>query len=297
MSSSSQLRSKAFDILNVFFMIAIIVVTLGPFWFTIVGSFNSGLDYLRGGVYFWPREFTIANYSAVLSDETIYQAFFVTGFRTIVGTFIHVLFTALIAYGLSRPYLVGRNVYMIIIMITMFFSGGLIPTYLLYKELGLLNNMLVYIIPNMFSVWDLIIIMSFMRTIPDAILESARMDGASEYRIFFGFILSLSKPVLAAITLFNGVYHWNSYFDSMMFTSSDSLQTVQLFLMRMVTSADFANGVSKAALANIPTQALKVSPETMKLAMMMVVSIPIIVIYPFLQKYFVKGIMIGSIKG
>ncbi|MCM3747018.1 carbohydrate ABC transporter permease [Paenibacillus pasadenensis] len=295
--SSTRFGSRAFDIFNVLVMIAVVIVTLGPFWFTIVGSLNNGLDYLRGGVYFWPREFTWANYRAVLVDSTIYQAFMVTGFRTIVGTLIHVLFTSLIAYGMSRTYLIGRNFYMAVIMFTMFFGGGLIPTYILYKDLGLLNTVWVYIVPGMFSVWDMIIIMSFMRTIPDALLESARMDGAGEYRLFLQFILPLSKPVLAAITLFNGVYHWNSYFDAMMFTTKDSLQTVQLFLMRMVTSADFAQGVNASALANIPSQAMKISPETMKLAMMMVVSIPIILIYPFLQKYFVKGIMIGSIKG
>ncbi|MCU6709036.1 carbohydrate ABC transporter permease [Paenibacillus sp. J5C_2022] len=289
--------SLLFNICNGIIMLGIIVVTLAPFWFTIVGSLNDGIDYMRGGVNLWPREFTFANYKAVFSDDTIYEAYFVTAARAIIGTTVHVLFTALVAYGLSKTHLIGRNVYLIYIMITMFFSGGLIPTYLLYRDIGLLDNFLVYIIPNMFNVWDLIIIMSFMRTIPESILESARMDGAGEYKLFARFILPLSKPVLAAITLFNGVFHWNSYFDSMMFTMSSSLQTVQLFLMKMVTDASFAQGVGSVAAANVPREAMSISPETLKLAMMIAITLPIVVIYPFLQKYFVKGIMIGSVKG
>ncbi|WP_337099875.1 carbohydrate ABC transporter permease [Paenibacillus sp. YIM B09110] len=288
---------KVFEIFNGVVMIAIMVLTIAPFWFSLVGSLNEGLDYMRGGVYFWPREFTLANYIGVFSDPSIYNAYLVTAARTLLGTLLHVLFTALVAYGLSRPNLKGKSVYMIYIMITMFFAGGLVPTYLLYRDLGLLDNFLVFIIPGMFGVWDLMILLSFFRSIPESIIESAKIDGAGEYRIFWRFILPLAMPACAAIALFNGVGHWNSYFDSLMFTTSESLQTVQLFLMRVVTDASFATGMGAQAANAVPEQAKKLSPETLKLAMMIATTAPILVIYPFLQRYFVKGIMIGSIKG
>ncbi|WP_139996189.1 carbohydrate ABC transporter permease [Paenibacillus paridis] len=294
------IRSKGdkwFDAFNVIIMTAIVVLTIAPFWFALVGSFNQGLDYMRGGVYFWPRTFTLSNYFSVFSDQTIFHAYFVTISRTIVGTALHVAFTALVAYGMSRRALAGRNVYMIVMMFTMFFYGGLVPTYLLYKDLGLLNNFLVYIIPTMFSVWDMIIVMSFFRSIPEQIIESAKIDGAGEYRIFLQLILPLTKPVLAAIALFNGVYHWNAYTDAMLFTTKEALEPVQLFLMRIVTDSSEASKFGEQAASVMPEEAKQISPETLKLAMMMATTAPILVIYPFLQKYFVKGVLIGSVKG
>lgn len=183
------------------------------------------------------------------------------------------------------------------IMFTMFFGGGLIPYFLLMRDLGLYDTFWVYIIPSLFSVWNMIIIQSFMRDLPQALFESARIDGAREYRIFFQLVLPLSKPVLAAIALFTCVGHWNSYFDSMMYTASDSLQTIQLFLKKVITDPAFSNSVGGQAAANIPDQAYKITPRTVKLATMMVTAMPIVAIYPFLQKYFVKGIMIGAVKG
>ncbi|OAS23562.1 carbohydrate ABC transporter permease [Paenibacillus oryzisoli] len=290
-------RDKWFDIGNIIFMSTVVFVTLAPFWFALVGSFNDGLDYLRGNVYLWPREFTIANYRAVFSDTTIYHAFFITISRTLLGMSTHIAFTALVAYGMSRKGLNGRNVYLVIMLTTMFFYGGLIPTYLLYKEIGLLNNFMVYIIPSLFSVWDMIIIMSFFRTIPEQIIESAKMDGAGEYRILLQLVLPLTKPVLAAIALFNGVYHWNSYMDALMFTTKSSLEPVQLVLMRMVTDASYGESFSQQAMSFMPEEAKRVSSATLKLAMMVATTAPIIAIYPFLQKYFVKGVLIGSVKG
>ncbi|WP_138751382.1 carbohydrate ABC transporter permease [Paenibacillus sinopodophylli] len=294
------IRSKGdkwFDTFNIIVMTAIMVLTIAPFWFALVGSFNQGLDYMRGGVYFWPRTFTLSNYFSVFADQTIFHAYFVTISRTLAGTALHVAFTALVAYGMSRRALAGRNVYIVVMMFTMFFYGGLVPTYLLYKDLGLLNNFLVYIIPTMFSVWDMIIVMSFFRSIPEQIIESAKIDGAGEYRIFLQLILPLTKPVLAAIALFNGVYHWNAYTDAMLFTTKEALEPVQLFLMRIVTDSSVATKFGEQAASVMPEEAKQISPETLKLAMMMATTAPILVIYPFLQKYFVKGVLIGSVKG
>jgi len=288
---------KWFDVFNVTVLTVILVLTVAPFWFALVGSFNEGVDYMRGGIYFWPREFTLSNYVTVFADKTIYNAYFVTLMRTLAGTALHVAFTALVAYGMSRKALAGRNAYLIIMMFTMFFYGGLVPTYLLYKDIGLLNNFLVYIIPTMFSVWDMIIVMSFFRSIPEQIIESAKIDGAGEYRIFLQLILPLTKPVLAAIALFHGVYQWNSYTDAMLFTTKEALEPVQLFLMRIVTDSSEAMKFGEQAASVMPEEAKQVSPETLKLAMMMATTAPILVIYPFLQKYFVKGVLIGSVKG
>lgn len=288
---------RVFDVFITIIMVIVMVVTLAPFWFSIIGSFNEGLDYSRGGVYLWPREFTWSNYKAVFVDTSIYQAYFVTVSRTLLGTLGSVLFTAIAAYAMSRKYLKFKGIYMVIMLITMFFSGGLIPTYLLYRDLHLLDTFWVYIIPSLFSVWNMIIMMSFFRGIPETLIESTKIDGAGEYRIFFQLIIPLSKPVLAAIALFNGVGHWNTYFDSMMFTNSPDLQTIQLFLMKIVTNSDFARSVGGAAASYMPEVAKQISPETLKLAMMIATSLPIIIVYPFLQKYFVKGVLIGSIKG
>lgn len=288
---------RIFDALNLLVMLSIVVITLGPFWYCLVGSLNDGFDFLRGGILLWPRVFTTMNYRAVFADSAIFQAYKITVARTVLGTVSSVLFTAMVAYGLSKKYLIGRKFYNAIMLFTMFFGGGLIPYYLTLKVLGLIDNFLVYIIPCLFSVWNMIIFQTSFREIPQSLFESAKIDGAGEYRIFFQIVIPLSKPILAAIALFVGVGHWNSYYDSMVFTTSNSLQTIQVFLMKVITNVSEATGLGQRAAAAVPEGARKLTPETIKLATMMATTIPIIIIYPFLQKYFVKGVMIGSIKG
>jgi putative aldouronate transport system permease protein len=289
-------EGRLFDVVNVTLMSLLIFVTLFPFWYCLVGSFNQGFDYLKGGVYLWPRKFSLDNYWIVFRQEGILSAYKITILRTLIGTVSHVLVTALFAYGFSRKYLKGKAFYAIFGLITMYFQGGLIPKYILYKNLGLLDNFLVYILPGLLTFYHVIIMQAFYRTIPEAINESAMMDGAGEYRIFFWLILPLAKPVVAAITLFEGVRHWNSFFDSMVFTTSDRLQTIQVYLMRVIKSAQAASQMANESAAIIPDRG-RINSETIKLATMIVTTAPILAIYPFLQKYFVKGIMIGAIKG
>lgn len=288
---------KAFDIVNTLVMLAVIIVTLGPFWYTLAGSLNEGLDYARGGVFVWPRKFTLYNYVAVFTDRTIYSAYLVTVAKTVIGTITHVFFTALFAYGISRTRLIGRNIYLSIAIFTMFFHGGLIPFYILLKNLGLLNHFLVYIIPALFSVWHMIVLMTSFREIHESIIESAKIDGAGEYQIFFRLVIPLSMPVLAAIALFAGVQQWNSYMDSMIYTTSPSLQTIQLYLMKVITNASEASGLGDRASNIIPQAQQMVNPETIKMAAMIATAAPIIAIYPFLQRFFLKGVMLGSVKG
>lgn len=290
-------KYETFDIVNAIFMILLMIVMLFPYWYSLAGSFNDGTDYLRGGVYLWPRKFTTANYHAVFRDKTIFNSFVVTIFKSVIGTASSLFVTSLAAYALSRPQLKGKKFYIPYMMLTMYFGGGLIPYFILIKDVGLYDNFLVYIIPGLFSVWNMIIIRSFFVDLPGSLIESAKIDGAGEYRIFFQIVLPLSKAVLAAITLFSIVGHWNSYFDSMMYTSSVELQTIQLFLKKIITDAGAAQGLSSQAIQQIPESAKKITPQTIKLAAMVVTSLPIICVYPFLQKHFVKGVMIGSMKG
>lgn len=290
-------KKTGFDYFNYVVMILVLIVTLLPFWIAVVGSFNEGLDYARGGVYLWVREFTTANYKAALMDKSIIKAFGITAARTFIGTATHIMFTLTVAYAMSRSELKFKGLYMGFFVVTMFFGGAIIPVYLLYRTLGLLNNFMVYIIPGLFSVWNMIIFISFIRGLPNSIIESARIDGASEYTILVRMVFPLSKAAIAAIALFTGVGHWNAYYDSMMFTTDTNLQTIQYFLMRIITKFNVAAGIGASASANIPDHAKKLSPETIKLAMMMITVGPIILLYPFLQKYFIKGVYIGSIKG
>jgi len=289
-------RIEVFDIVNVIIMLFVIFITLGPFWICFIGSFNEGVDYIRGGVYLWPRKFTLENYKAVFSDGSILQATKITVLRTIFATSSHVLFTLIAAYAMARRELKLKNVYMIVFLIPMFISGGLIPTYLLYRELHLLDTFWVYIIPGLFNVWDMIIFRTFIKGIPESIIESARMDGAGEYYIFFRLVIPLSLPVIAAISLFSGVWNWNAWFDTLIFTTRQDLITLQYHLMQIISNYNFAAGIGQYASVQRPGQVENIQPETLRLAMMIVTTGPIILVYPFLQRYFIKGIYIGSLK-
>ena len=290
-------RSTAFDWINYAVMVLLAFIMVYPLWYCVAGSLNEGMDYLRGGVFLWPRKWTFANYKAVFLDSAILNAFWVTIWKCLVGTVTSVLCTAMVAYAITRPKLRLKKLYIPFIMLTMFFSGGLIPYFILIVDLGLYDSFWVYIIPTMFSAYNMIIIQSFMRELPSELIESAKLDGASEYRIFFQMILPLSKPVLATIALFTVVTHWNSYFDSMMYTSSQELQTIQLFLKKVITDPSVSRGLGSAATIAIPDQAATLTPQVVKLATMVVTALPVVCIYPFLQRYFVKGVTVGAVKG
>jgi putative aldouronate transport system permease protein len=292
---SNSWKDRTFDILNVSFMVVLAFVTLYPFWNALVGSFNNGLDYMRGGVVWFPRVWTLDNYRVAFLDSSIIDAYKVTILRTLVATVAHVIFTGLFAYGFSKRHLVGRNTIAVMGLITLLFSGGLIPYYMVLKSLGFINNFLVYIIPGLFSFFNVLIFQAYFREIPESLVESAKLDGANEYTIFFKLILPVSMPVIAAITLFTGIYNWNAYFDSMIFTSKPQLQTVMMFLLKIVKTQQAASALEMRATTMLGTRTT--SSKTVQLAMMMVTTVPIIVIYPFLQKYFVKGLLIGSVKG
>ncbi|MCQ2573236.1 MAG: carbohydrate ABC transporter permease [Treponema sp.] len=275
-------------------MVLICFICLYPVWYTVVISFNDSSDAMRGGIYFFPRKFSIESYRTVFQDNTIMRAFLVTVLRTVIGTVTSVFFTAMVGYAFSKKHIMGHKFYMIMGTITMFFNGGLIPTFIILKNLGLYDNFLVYILPSMFNFYNMIIFMTYFREMSPALEESAKLDGCNDMTIFVRIILPLSMPVVATIALFNGVGHWNDYFTGVMYINKAALQPIQTYLYRIVASASASKSVV-AMPAGFTAQ--QVSSNSVRLATMVVTTFPIMCVYPFLQKYFVKGFMVGSIKG
>ncbi|MFX3636943.1 MAG: carbohydrate ABC transporter permease [Candidatus Pristimantibacillus sp.] len=274
-------------------MLLICFATLYPIWYVLINAFNEGQDGMRGGIYWWPRMISFENFEAVFQSAGIMTAMGITIAKTLLGTLLHVLFTAMVAYAFSRRGLIGGKIYILIGTVTLFFGGGLIPTYLLIKDLHMLDNFMVYIIPALFSFFDLIIFMTFFREIPDGLEEAAKIDGANDWSILFRVVLPVSMPVIATIALFHGVYQWNDYFTGIIYMNKMELQPIQTYLYRVV-----AQSSSNQMVAAIPGGVSKsVTSQSIKLATMIVTTLPIVLAYPFLQKYFVKGMMIGSIKG
>ena len=288
-------RFNGFDYFNYTFLIIFSFIALYPFIYVFAGAFNEGMDYMRGGVYFWPRVFSLDNFKMIFNDSRLIIGFRNTIARTIIGVITGTLFTAMVAYAMSRNDLPFRKAINRFNIFTLFFSGGLIPYFMVLKYLNLLNNFWVYIIPYLYSVFNMIILQSYFREVPEEIHESAIIDGAGEPRIFWNLYLPISKPIIATIALWIGVFHWNSFFDSMVFTTDSSLQTLQFFLVTLIKEASFAQG---EAAARVPAQVVRsTSITTIRYAAIVVSTIPILAIYPFMQRYLIKGIMVGSVKG
>lgn len=298
-SSSDKIVNVIAIVLGLFILIAMFY----PFYYVIIYSLNEGVDSASGSLFLFPRKPTLYNFRIVLSDPVIGRAFLVTILRTAVGSVSAVLFTAMVAYGLSKPHLVFRKVYSILGLITLYFGGGLIPTYLLYRSIGLLNTFWVYIIPMLFSYFNALLFMAFFRELPQSLEDSAKVDGAGDFLIFRKIILPVSKPILATIALFAGVGHWNDWFSSAYFVFNEKLWTIPTILIKTLSSIEayFAAlaGTRELALASterIMTFEQLVTLESIKWATIVVAVFPIVVAYPFLQRYFVKGLLIGHIK-
>ena len=285
-----------FNTLNAIFMILLVVATLYPIINTIAISFNDGTDTLRGGIYLWPREFTLHNYEVIWQTANLGRAFFISVSRTVVAVVLNVFLTAMVAYTLIRKEYVLRRFVTIVYVLTMYVSAGLIPGYLLIKNLNLLNNFWVYILPSLVSAFDLIIVRTYMSTIPGSLIESAQIDGAGEFTTFLKIILPLAAPVLATIALFCAVGQWNSWFDTYIYCgSAKNLTTLQYELMKALSTSMNQNG-STANIQNAEQAAHQVTPMSIRAAITIVAAVPILCVYPFLQKYFVQGMTIGSVK-
>ena len=289
-------RYTAFVALNVVLMVALCFATLYPFWFVLVNSMNEGLDALRGGIYWWPRVFSLDNYRIVFKDAAILTAFAVSVARTVVATTLNVFFTAMVSFALSKRYLVGRRFYMGAGMVTLFFGGGLIPYFLLIRGLGLLDSFLVYVFPTMFSFYNLLIFQAFFREIPGELEESARIDGAGNFLVFLRIVIPLSGPVIATLALFVGVYNWNDFFYGVIFINNTRLHPIQTYLYRVIAESQSGQMLTSVLLTSA-VQARRVTAQAIRMATMVVSTAPIVCVYPFLQRYFVKGVLLGSVKG
>jgi len=269
----------------------ILLFTLYPFYYLLITSFNSGTDSLLGGSYLWPSDFTLENYATFFEQKEWLMALGTSVMRTVIGASTGVLFTSIVAYGLSHKDLVFRNFYFVLVIFAMYFSGGLIPYYVVLRSLGLLNTFGVYIVPSLLNTFFLLIAISFFREIPNDLKESAHIDGAKEITIFSKIILPVSKPLLATMALFMGVGQWNAWLDSAYFVRDDALRTLTYRMMEIINKSQVPTESIAAAAG-----ASDVTSYSLQVTAMVVSIAPIVCVYPFLQKYFVKGIMLGSVK-
>ena len=263
-------------------------ITFYQIWYVIIGSFSNGQTYASGGVYFIPRDFTLKNYEMIINDRKFWIAYRNTILRTLVGVSTALIFTSLVSYAMTSKHLRCRKLYYSIFIFTLFFSGGIIPNYLLYRILGLYDTFLLYIIPALFSVYNMIIISNFYKGIPMELYEAAEMDGGTEIQIWWKVYMPLSKPVLATVALWLAVNHWNSYMGTMLYTKAgDNTNTLQFYLKHLI---------NEAASATSAEYVEYVSAKTVSYAGIVVALIPIMAVYPFLQRHYTKGIMTGSVK-
>ncbi len=292
---------KELQVIICFILAVLGFSTLYPFWNSLVISFNVGSDTSLGGITFWPRKFTLENYSLVFGDGRISQAFMISALRTVSGTLLSVLFTAVFAYGLSKRELIGRKYYMIFCIITMYFSGGLIPSFLLIRGMGMMDTFWVMIIPGLISVYNMIIFRTFFLGLPAGLEESARMDGCNHFGVLFRIVLPISGPVIATLSLFTAVWHWNDWFSPTIYINDTRLLPIQTLLKQILNSNIVTEQLLQSVGNNAAAQdrlaaAQSVTTRSLSMATTMVATLPIIMVYPFLQKYFVKGVLIGSLK-
>ena len=285
--------SRVFDICNAVFMIAFCITIILPFWDVIVRSFSRAQDISYMHINLFPKVWTLDAYKYCFQDNEILTAFGVSVLRTIIGTFIHVIVCCMAAYSLTRTEMPFRRIITAILLIPMFFSAGMIPAYINMKRLGLLNNFLVYVLPTGFSIYNTIIIRNYFFSIDKGMEEAASIDGASQVRIFASIIMPLSKPVIASISLFYGVGFWNDYFNSMIYLQTAEKFPIQIQLRSIILlSSTFSD-----AMMDFYDMNGAPPDKAVKMACTVIATVPVLCIYPFVQKYFTKGVMVGAVKG
>lgn len=286
---------KIFQVVNIFLMLLLCVITIYPYLNQLAISFNDGTDAMLGGITIFPRKFTLANYKAVFSSQSIITGAYISVSKVILFTLLglFVLFTS--AYGITRhklPYRRGLTLYL---MLPCYISAGTIPIYMNLRYLGLINNYWVYILPACYSFYNMVIIRSFLQELPASIEESAKLDGANDIQIMYKIALPLSKPVMATIALWLSVGAWNSWMDTLLYITDRKLYSLTYIMMQLIKESSLAQQM--ATESGVAEMQSKPTPDTVKAATLMVTTIPIIMVYPFLQKYFIKGVTIGAVKG
>lgn len=284
---------RIFDVIIYIVLILAMIVTAYPLLFTISMSISDPVYVMRNEVYFWPKGLSFDSYKMVFENQEILTAYYNTLWYTVVGTTINILMTVLAAYPLSRKRFFIRNHLTVMITFTMFFSGGLIPSFILINQLGLYNTRWAIVLPAAISTWNLILCRTFFQSIPDSLEEVATIDGASQFTILFRIFLPLSMPIIAVLILYYAVGHWNSYFSAVLYLADPDLQPMQIYLRKVLLLANtqiIGDKMASGTERSMATLQLRYS-------VIVVATLPILVVYPFLQKYFVKGVMIGSLKG
>ena len=293
---------EVFDIVNFFFMLLILFITIYPLYFTVIASFSEPSAVATGKVIWRPVGFTLDSYKQVFAYKQIWQGYINTIFYTVLGTAFNLVLTIPAAYAVSKKYLPGRGIVMGFFLITMYFSGGMVPTYLLIKNLGLINTRLVLVIVSGISIYNLIVTRTYFTTsISESIYEASRIDGAGEIRTFLSIALPLAKPIIAVMVLYYAVAHWNDYFNALLYVSDQNLEPLQSVLRRVLIQDQNAldegmmqQSMSAGELLDSAQRAY--AAYTMKYTMVFIASAPLLIAYPFVQKYFVKGVMVGAVK-
>jgi len=292
-------KDKLFNVFNYIFLTLAAVVVLYPLLYIVSASISDPAAVNSGTMWLLPKGITFDGYKLIFENSDIWRGYLNTIFYTVLGTFINLAITIPAAYALSRRDLAGRNLFMGMFVLTMFFGGGLIPTYLVVKNLGLIDTIWAMLLPNAAAVYNIIIARVFFEvTIPKELEESATIDGATNFKMFFKVILPLSAPIIAVMALFYGVAHWNGYFNALIYLSDRNLYPLQLVLreilvLQEMSSQNISMSSSMAEVLHSKQQLASI----IKYGVMIVSTLPIIIMYPFMQRHFVKGVMIGSLKG
>ncbi|MBP1917399.1 putative aldouronate transport system permease protein [Lederbergia galactosidilyticus] len=289
--TKATLGSRIFDVANYIILTLCGLATLLPFIYIVAVSFAPLDQVLQGGLILWPKEFVLSAYETIFSNSSFIRSLWVTVLLTVIGTTTNILFTALMAYPLAKKTLKGRSVIMFLVLFTMLFSGGMIPTYMIVKWTGLINTIWSMILPTAISAFNLIIMKNFFQSIPGEIEESARIDGCSHFGVLFRIVVPLSMPAIATFTLFYSVTHWNQFFAAIIYIHDTDMWPIQVLLRQMIIIG------STTEFQSVDAGEIQVLPTTIKMAAIVVATVPILIVYPFLQKHFAKGVMLGSVKG
>jgi putative aldouronate transport system permease protein len=286
---------RVFEVFNVVFLALFGLLTLYPFWYVLVASFNVGSDFVRGGVYFWPRAFTLENYARAMQDSRIFKSLIISVGRTSLGVALGLFFTALISYAVIVPTLPGRTLFTFFFYFTTIFGGGMIPYYMLLRDLMLTRSFLLYVIPGIYSFFNFLLMRTYFQTIPPELKESAEIDGAGQGRVLFQIYLPLAMPIIATLALFIGVGHWNDWFTGAYYQSRTELFPAATLLQKLLAESSLSS--MKSGQETVLSTMRSYTPQSLQMAFVMILTMPIVVVYPFLQKYYVKGVMVGAIKG
>ncbi|MCA0756891.1 carbohydrate ABC transporter permease [Paenibacillus sp. N4] len=284
--------NRLFNTINYSLLILVSVVTIVPFLYIVAVSFAAPAEVAKGGLLLFPTEFTLGAYKYIFSTDTMFKGIGISIYVTVVGTFINLVLTSLTAYPLAKPGLRGRRLFMLMILVTMLFSGGIIPTYFVVKAFGMINTYWSLMVPTAISAFNLIVLKNFFQQIPDSLEDSAKIDGAGDLGVLFRIVLPLSMPAMATFGLFYAVGHWNTFFNAVMYINDSEKFPVQVILRQIVLLSQ--DQIGDTTSQQDPTDYL---PQTIRMASIVVATLPIVLVYPFLQKHFAKGVLLGSVKG